>query len=144
MARALIVNDDITIPAGQLAVSFARSAGPGGQNVNKVNTKAVLRWAVRESPSVPAAVKARFLARYGNRVNNEGELVLSCDEHREQPRNLNTCREKLRAMILSVLTPPRRRVKTRPSRAAVERRIKAKQRQSEKKQARRRGADSAE
>jgi ribosome-associated protein len=144
MARALIVNDDITIPAGELAASFARSAGPGGQNVNKVNTKAVLRWAVRESPSVPAAVKARFLARYGNRVNNEGELVLSCDEHREQPRNLNTCREKLRAMILSVLTPPRRRVKTRPSRAAVERRIKAKQRQSEKKQARRRGADSAE
>jgi ribosome-associated protein len=109
-----------------------------------VNTKAVLRWAVRESPSVPAAVKGRFLARYVNRVNNEGELVLSCDEHREQPRNLNTCREKLRAMILSVLTPPRRRVKTRPSRAAVEKRIKAKQRQSEKKQARRRGADSAE
>jgi ribosome-associated protein len=144
MARALIVNDAITIPGTELRVSFARSAGPGGQNVNKVNTKAVLHWAMRTSEKLPPAVSGRFLARYANRINNEGELVLSCDEHREQARNLNACREKLRAMILSVLTPPRRRVKTRPTRASVERRIVSKQRQGEKKRSRRGGIEPGE
>jgi ribosome-associated protein len=138
MARALIINDAITIPAAELQVGFARSAGPGGQNVNKVNTKAQLRWAARASAALPPAVKTRLLARYGNRINNEGELVLSSDEYREQARNLNACREKLRAMVLSVLKPPRRRVKTKPTRASVERRIVGKQRQGEKKRSRRR------
>jgi ribosome-associated protein len=144
MARALLVNDAITIPAADLQVSFARSAGPGGQNVNKVNTKAQLRWAALESAALPPAVKARLLARYGNRINNEGELVLSSDEHREQARNLNACREKLRAMIISVLKPPRRRVKTKPTRASVERRIVSKQRQADKKRSRRGGIESGE
>jgi ribosome-associated protein len=144
MARKLQVNEQITIPAAELQTSFARSAGPGGQNVNKVNTKAVLRWAVRNSESLPPAVRGRFLARYANRVNNEGELVLSSDEHREQARNLNACREKLRAMILSVLKPPRRRVKTKPTRASVERRIVSKQRRGDKKRSRRGGFESSE
>ena len=144
MARALVVNDAITIPAAELKVSFARSAGPGGQNVNKVNTKAMLRWAARESATLPPAVKTRLLARYGNRINNEGELVLTSDEHREQARNLTACREKLRAMILSVLKPPRRRVKTKPTRASVERRIVSKQRQGEKKRSRRGGVEGGE
>jgi ribosome-associated protein len=141
MPRALIVNADISIPAAELVFTFARSAGPGGQNVNKVNTKAVLHWRVVDTPSLPLALRARFLAKYGNRVNSEGELVLACDEHREQGRNLTACREKLRAMIIAVLTPPRRRIKTRPSRGAVERRIESKQRQSEKKSRRRGGLD---
>jgi ribosome-associated protein len=140
MPRALVVNDQITIPAAELHATFARSAGPGGQNVNKVNTKAVLRWQAAATPSLPEAVLRRFLTRYANRINGEGELVLSADEHREQSRNLNSCRERLQQMILSVVTPPRRRVKTRPSRAAVERRIKAKQRTSEKKRGRRMGS----
>jgi ribosome-associated protein len=97
----------------------------------------VLHWRVVDSASLPEAVRKRFLTKYGNRVNAEGELVLSCYEHREQGRNLSACREKLRALIIAVLTPPRRRIKTRPSRAAVEKRIKAKHRQSEKKQGRR-------
>ena len=144
MPAPLVVNSEITIPAAELVFTFARSAGPGGQNVNKVNTKAVLHWRVRESPSLPGGVRTRFLAKYGNRVNAEGELVLACDEHREQGRNVTACREKLRAMIVSVLTPPRRRIKTRPPRAAVERRIQSKQRLSEKKRGRRSGFDSGE
>lgn len=142
MPRPLIVNAEISIPATELGISYARSAGPGGQNVNKVNSKAILRWRVVDSPSLPAAIRQRFLARYASRVTNDGEVVISADEHREQPRNLTACYERLRAMIVSVVTPPRRRVKTRPSRGSVERRIESKQRNSQKKQGRRGGFDS--
>lgn len=142
MPRPLIVNAEISIPATELGVSYARSAGPGGQNVNKVNSKAILRWRVVDSPSLPAAIRQRFLTRYATRVTNDGEVVISADEHREQPRNLTACYERLRAMIVSVVTPPRRRVKTRPSRGSVERRIESKQRNSQKKQGRRGGFDS--
>ena len=137
MARPLVVNAEIVIPGAELETTFARSAGPGGQNVNKVNSKAVLRWQVRATPSLPEAVRRRFLERYGNRVNGDGELVMAADEHREQSRNITACRERLREMIASVIAAPRRRVKTRPSRGAVERRIKSKLRNSEKKQGRR-------
>ena len=136
MPRPLVVNAEIVIPAAELHTSFVRSAGPGGQNVNKVSSKAVLHWQVVATPSLPEGVRRRFIERYGNRINNDGELVIAADEHREQSRNLAASYERLRQMILSVLTPPRRRVKTRPSRAAVERRIQSKQRSSEKKQRR--------
>ncbi|QDT74225.1 alternative ribosome rescue aminoacyl-tRNA hydrolase ArfB [Lacipirellula limnantheis] len=139
MARPLIVNAAITIPAAELGISYARSAGPGGQNVNKVNSKAILRWRVVDSPSLPEGVRQRFLAHFGSRITNDGEIVIAADEHREQPRNLTACYERLRAMILSVAKPPTRRVKTRPSRGAVERRIESKQRNSQKKQQRRGG-----
>ncbi len=137
MPRSLHINDEVHIPAAELQFSYARSAGPGGQNVNKVSTKAVLRWRVSTTPSLPEAVRRRFLSRYANRVNNEGELVLAADEHREQSRNTSACLDKLHAMIAAVLVAPRRRKKTRPSRAAVEKRIQKKQRNSEKKAGRR-------
>ena len=142
MARPLIVNAAISIPGAEFGISYARSAGPGGQNVNKVNSKAILRWRVLDSPSLPAGVRQRFLAHFGNRVTNDGEIVIAADEHREQPRNLTACYERLRAMILSVAKAPTRRVKTRPSRGAVERRIQSKQRNSQKKQQRRGDFDS--
>ena len=144
MPRPLVVNAEIVIPAVEMRMSFARSAGPGGQNVNKVNTKAILHWQAIATPSLPAPVRRRFLERYANRINNDGELVIAADEHREQSRNLHACYDRLRHMILAVLTPPRRRVKTRPSRGAIERRIKAKQRNSEKKQSRHRGSDASD
>ena len=141
MARSLIVSAAITIPAAEFGVSYARSGGPGGQNVNKVNSKAVLRWNVANSPSLPIGVRQRFLQHFGSRLTGDGEIVIASDEHRDQPRNLTACYDRLRAMILSVATPPRRRIKTRPSRGAVERRLESKQRHSEKKQQRRGGLD---
>ena len=136
MARPLIVNDDIRIPAEEFVLSFARSAGPGGQNVNKVNSKAVLRWQVGASPSLSDEVKSRFFQRFGQKVNQAGELVLSSDRFRDQPQNIADCYEKLRQLIQAVLIAPRKRVKTRPSKASVQRRLANKRHQSDKKKTR--------
>ncbi len=137
MARPLVVNSELQIPGEQIAMTFARSAGPGGQNVNKVNSKAVLRWNVAISPSLPEEVKARFLERFSGRINQAGELVLASDRHREQSRNVADCYDKLRHLILSVLVAPRKRIKTRPTRASTERRLQNKQQVSRQKQRRR-------
>ncbi len=137
MARPLIVNDQVRIPETEFSLSFARSAGPGGQNVNKVNSKAVLRWNVAASVSLPDEVKSRFFQRFSQRINQAGELVLASDRYREQPRNVADCYEKLRHLIQTVLVAPRKRVKTRPSRSSVERRLQEKHRSSQRKQRRR-------
>jgi len=137
MPRPLAVNSQIQIPGTELSLSFARSAGPGGQNVNKVNSKAILRWNVSDSTRLPQAAKSRFLKRFSNRINQAGELVLASDTYREQPRNVSACYKKLRQLILAVLVAPRARLKTRPSRGSIERRLQKKQQVSKRKQSRR-------
>ena len=136
MARPLVINAQLQIPGKELSLSFARSAGPGGQNVNKVNSKAVLRWNAASSPSLPADVKARFLQRFPQRMNQLGEVVLASDRHRDQPRNIADCYDKLRQLILAVLVAQHQRKPTRPTRAAVERRLRAKRQSAQRKQRR--------
>ncbi|MEM8947220.1 MAG: alternative ribosome rescue aminoacyl-tRNA hydrolase ArfB [Planctomycetota bacterium] len=136
MARPLVVNSRLQIPASELTLSYARSSGPGGQNVNKVNSKAVLRWSVAKTQSIDAEAKSRFLERYSNRINSVGEIVLASERHRDQPKNVSDCYEKLRALILSVLVAPRPRKPTRPSRGAVERRLASKRHGSDRKRRR--------
>lgn len=126
----------LRVPARELEITFARSSGAGGQNVNKVNTKAVLRWPVSTSRAIPADVRARFVERFATRITTAGELLLSSDRHRDQGRNVADCLAKLDAMLEAVATPPRPRRKTRPSRGSVERRLEQKRAQSEKKRAR--------
>ena len=133
----LFVNHRIKIPLKEFHFSFVRSSGPGGQNVNKLNTKAVLRWDVEASRSLPQDVRGRFLRKYPRRVNAEGELVMSSQRFRNQGRNVADCLEKLRAMLESVAQAPRKRKPTKPTRAAAERRLKTKREQSQKKQRRR-------
>jgi ribosome-associated protein len=132
----------LRVPARELTIRFVRSSGAGGQNVNKVSTKAVLRWPVLASRSLPADVRARFVERFANRITVGGDLVLSSDRHRDQGRNVADCLGKLEAMIDAVATPPRPRRKTRPSRGAVERRLEDKHAHAAKK--RRRGAGTRE
>jgi ribosome-associated protein len=118
--------------------SYARSGGPGGQNVNKVATKAVLRWDVTHSPSVPDDVRARFLAQNQGRLTTEGMFITSSNRTRSQLQNKQDCLDLVAALLLAATRVPRRRKKTRPSRASKERRLQAKKQRSATK-ARRRG-----
>lgn len=124
------------VPPRELTITFTRSSGAGGQNVNKVNTKAVLRWPVLASRAIPPDVRARFAERFATRITTDGELLLSSDRHRDQGRNVADCLAKLDAMLEAVATPPRPRRKTRPSRGSVERRLEQKRAQSDKKKLR--------
>jgi len=134
----LIVDDQLRIPLREMNFEFARSGGPGGQHVNKTSTKAVLHWDVAGSPSLPDAVRQRFLERYKRRVTQSGVLVLSSTRFRNRGRNIADCVEKLRAMLAEVSTPPKKRRPTRPTRAAKERRLVDKRKTSATKSRRRR------
>jgi ribosome-associated protein len=139
----LVVNDRLKIPLSELNFSFARSSGPGGQNVNKVNSKATLRWSATTSPSLPEPVRERFLTKYCHRITNSGEILISSQRFRDQGRNVADCLSKLRDMLSAVAAAPRKRKRTRPPKAAKERRLLAKRDRSEKKQLRRRPATDA-
>lgn len=128
---------EIELPLREFTFSFARSSGPGGQNVNKVNSKAILTWDVGASTGLPAGVKARFLQRFGSRLTTEGLLVLSSDRFRDQQKNVADVCDKLRAMLREVAVPPKIRQATKPTRGAVEERLRSKQKRSEKKRLRR-------
>ncbi len=134
----LVVNEKIRIRLKELRFSFARSSGAGGQNVNKVNTKATLRWEVARSQSLPEDVRARFLERYRRRITADGELMLTSQRFRDQGRNVADCLEKLRGMLAAVARPPRTRKATKPTRSSVERRLSSKHRTRLKKQRRQR------
>jgi ribosome-associated protein len=136
MTDALRINTRIAIPRSELLFTFVRSSGPGGQNVNKVASKAVLRWAAASSPSIPDDVRARLLARAARQINDRGELVLTSQRYRDQSRNKDDCLEKLRSLIASVAKAPRIRRKTKPSKSSREARLKDKRAASQKKQRR--------
>jgi ribosome-associated protein len=133
----LEITPTIRIPDAELRLSFARSSGPGGQNVNKVSSKAILHFDVLTTPSLPPDVRQRFLERYKTRLTNAGEVVIHSEEYRDQPRNIQACYDKLRDMILTVLRPPKKRRATKPTRGSKVRRLNAKKKRSEVKAGRR-------
>lgn len=133
----LDVNSRIRIPCGEFEWSVARSSGPGGQNVNKVNSKVVLRWNVALSESLPGDVRERFVTAYRRRITAEGDLVLSSERFRDQPKNVTDCLEKLRELLLAVATAPKPRRPVKPTRASKVRRITAKRERTQTKERRR-------
>lgn len=131
------INETLHIPEDELHWTFARSGGPGGQNVNKVASKAILHWDVHANSTLPVEVKARLQARQHNRITAEGQMVIQGQRFRDQAKNVEDCKERLRAMILEVLFPPRPRRATKPTRGSKERRIANKKQQSQRKAGRR-------
>ena len=124
-ARMLHVTPDLAIPEHELNERFVRASGPGGQNVNKVSTAVELRFDVAGS-RLPEDVKARLLALAGKRATQEGVILIDSREHRTQSQNREEARERLAVLVRQALHRPRSRKKTKPSRAARERRLVAK------------------
>src|SRR6478609_2736810 len=122
----LEITPTLTIPDEELVERFIRASGPGGQNVNKVASAVELRFDARASPSLPEPVRERLLARRDRRITDAGVIVIAAQRFRTQDRNREDARDRLAALVLAALHVPKKRVATRPTRAAKERRLGAK------------------
>jgi len=136
MDEGLEVRGSIVIPAHELAWKFSRSSGPGGQGVNTTDSRVQLAFDVARSASLPEALRARAIERLAGRLT-DGCLVITAEEYRSQWRNRQAARDRLaEALRDAIAPPPRARRPTRPTRAAVDRRLSAKKARGEVKRLR--------
>jgi ribosome-associated protein len=133
----LRISPTILIPEDELHLAFARSGGPGGQNVNKVSSKAELRWTPSTSRALSETDRAWLLRRLGSKLTTEGELIVVSTKTRDQLRNREDAEAKLVELVATALLRPKLRRATKPSRGAKERRLREKRVRSEIKRGRR-------
>ncbi len=136
VADDLHIRGKVRLEAESLSWSAARASGPGGQNVNKVSSKVDLRFDLDGTRALTAAQKSRVRAQPGVRLDSEGRVIIVSQATRDQKMNLEDARERLKALVLASLDPPKRRKKTKPTRASKRRRMDAKRRRSKLKQSR--------
>lgn len=134
---ALFINDQVAIPLSELSYRFARSSGPGGQHVQRTETKVELLFDLANSPSLTDAQRELARARLSSRLDSEGVLHLTSQAGRSQLENRFDVTERFQRLLASALKPSKRRKPTRPSAAARRRRLEAKRRRAETKQRRR-------
>jgi ribosome-associated protein len=139
LREGLEITPGVSVPASAIDVSAARSGGPGGQNVNKVASKVLLRVDLGRILGLTPDARERLLALAGNRLDADGRLLVTSQRYRDQPRNLEDARQKLRALVARALVRPEPRRPTRTTAAGRERRLERKRRDALKKR-RRRGA----
>jgi ribosome-associated protein len=132
----LRINSQLEISRREFSFSFVRSSGPGGQNVNKVASKAVLRWSPASSASLPEDVRSRLLSQCARRLTDRGELVLSSQRYRDQAKNIDDCLAKLRVLVLAAAVAPKKRKKTRVPKSSREGRLQQKRVTADKKRGR--------
>lgn len=126
----LQITDTIAIAEWEISESFVRASGPGGQNVNKVNSAVELRFEAARSPNLPAQVKTRLRRLAGRRWNAEGAVILQVSEERSQARNRAIARERLTALIQKATERPKPRIKTKVSLNQKRKRVDAKKKRS--------------
>jgi ribosome-associated protein len=132
----LKISEQISLADDEVEISAIRARGAGGQNVNKVSSAIHLRFDI-ESSSLPDAVKRRLLLKKDRRITSEGMVVIKAQNHRTQEQNRTDALSRLAELIKGVLTPPKKRIPTRPGRAAKERRIESKKQRGSLKKLRR-------
>ncbi len=132
----LEITPDIVIPDEEFEWKFVRASGPGGQNVNKVSSAVQLRFLLPVNTSLPVAARNRLRRLAGQKINDDGTILISARTTRSQDQNRRDALERLAELLRSALVEPKPRKKTRPTRASKERRIDTKKRRGTTKQQR--------
>lgn len=137
----LEITKDFSIPLSEIELTYARSSGPGGQNVNKVSSKAILRWDLIHCANLDPDTIARFQELYPSYLTKDGEVVIMSQQSRDAPKNRLACLDKLRSMLINAMKKKKPRIPTKPTKGSIRRRLEEKARNAEKKDRRKKVED---